>query len=626
MSALIRNEVCRVTSSCLKRHPIQTLQILHAMTDRYEIVSQLGEDVLGSVYLADDTMLQRRVMFRHVEYGDNPVVATRGDSWRKDFGTYAGKLSTMQHPNMLTIYDISIEESGAFVVTQFVQGESLAERLEQGPLGQLGVHRMAADMLEALHAAHQSDVFHGALHTGSIKRVHRATGGHRYLLVDLGLNQLTSMVRAEKVKVADPILMAPELHKDDHEPDAKADLFMLGQLCYTALVGGHPFSDKTTEECLEAYSTDGMPPLEDYVEGVNPEFSAWVMRLLEYDPEDRPEDTGAAMVDLHTIQLDEPEPNVPGRTHAVDEQQIPTSTTAPVVAVVQPDTGAYAGVSGATGSVHIAAANSATRAAGGALDLTQGHVVNGIDPMAGAIEDHKKKEKMMYILAGVTLLLISGLFIGLMNRGGKDQKEAQSEEVVNEHSIQIEKGVMVNTVAKQGSPVVVDLDGDKSLDWLVAAEIPSALKRIDKVDGLYIQSLQLVDAQNEHSMLANPIRFKSGGKVIFPKAATNEGKGSKPGAGYEVQLRIPAKETQSISVSLYVVQKLCDIRVEVSDPRSDEVKVKVIPSTEEGVIKVPILINKPEPGDFYIIKVVSTSAAANGAFMIGLSGVQIERQ
>ena len=146
-----------------------------------------------------------------------------------------------------------------------------------------GVHRMAADMLEALHAAHQSDVFHGALHTGSIKRVHRATGGHRYLLVDLGLNQLTSMVRAEKVKVADPILMAPELHKDDHEPDAKADLFMLGQLCYTALVGGHPFSDKTTEECLEAYSTDGMPPLEDYVEGVNPEFSAWVMRLLEYE-------------------------------------------------------------------------------------------------------------------------------------------------------------------------------------------------------------------------------------------------------------------------------------------------------------------------------------------------------
>ena len=194
------------------------------MTERYEIVSQIGEDQLGSLYLADDTMLQRRVMFRHVEHGDSVAAASRGDSWRKDFGKFAGKLSTMQHPNLLTIYDISIEDSGAFVVTQFVKGDSLAERLERGALGQIGVYRMASDMLEALHAAHQSDVFHGALHTASISRVHRAAGGHRYLLVDLGLNQLVSMVKGEKVNVADPVLMAPELHVKNHQPDAKADL------------------------------------------------------------------------------------------------------------------------------------------------------------------------------------------------------------------------------------------------------------------------------------------------------------------------------------------------------------------------------------------------------------------
>jgi len=322
------------------------------MTERYEIGTQLEEDVLGTVYLAEDVMLQRRVRLRRIAYGDSEEVKKRDDSWRKDFAKYAGMLGATQHPNMSTIYDVAIEDTGATVVTQFIDGESLVERLKKEPIGQVGVFRMADDMLDALHAAHELGVFHGALHTGSIIRVDRAAGGHRYLIVDLGLNQLASMVKAQKVTVADKVLRAPELHDEERELDAKADLFMIGQLCYTALVGGHPFSGKSMEECLKAYQKDGMPHLNNYVEGVDPEFADWIMSLVECDPEKRPKDTGEAMSQLHTIELSEPEPNVPGETHAVVEHNI-ASTDEPepvpeTVPVIDP--------------VHAAAANSAAAA------------------------------------------------------------------------------------------------------------------------------------------------------------------------------------------------------------------------------------------------------------------------
>ena len=336
------------------------------MSDRYEIATQLEEDVLGTVYLADDVMLKRRVMLRKIEFDDAEEAKKRDESWRKDFAKYAGMLGAAQHPNMLTIYDVSIQDDGANVVTQFIEGEPLVERLEQGPIRQVGVFRMADDLLDAMHAAHKRKVFHGALHTGSVVRVSRASGGHRYLVVDLGLNQLASMVKGKEVTVADLVLRAPELHEEGRRIDEQADLFMIGQLCYTALVGGHPFAGKSSEECLEAYQADGMPHIRDYVEDVDSVFADWIMRLVASDPEKRPKDTGEAMRELHKIELSEPEPNVPGETHAIPSYTSPDE----LVEQAEPATAP------AVDPVHEAAANSAA-ASQKAANMTHAQQVAG---------------------------------------------------------------------------------------------------------------------------------------------------------------------------------------------------------------------------------------------------------
>lgn len=599
------------------------------MIDRYEIVSQLGEDLLGAVYLADDTMLQRRVMFRHIEQADRKVVESRSDSWRKDFSKFAGKLCNMQHPNLLTIYDISTEDDGAFVVTQYIEGDSLAERLEKGALGQVGVHRMAADMLEALHAAHQSGVYHGALHTASVSRVHRAAGGHRYLLVDLGLNQLVSMVKGEQVSVADPVLLAPELHDRDVEPDARADLFMLGQLCYTALVGGHPFSGMDADECVAAYQSKGMPPLSDYVENVDPGFAEWVMRLVSHDPLARPMDTAEAMVSLHTITLDEVAPNVPGETHAVELAEMPQlrASTGPVAATPATPVSTFGNPTPqrqpANSAVHAAAANSAAKAQG--LGLGLGTSAQSAGALHQDIVAEAKKKTLKLTLSGIlAVLVVGGLFIMLNQRQSEQQASSDAAESEALPSVQISQAMMVNTNAEREDPVVVNLDTANSLDWLVTTTLPSPENYTSKIDGSYIQSFQLSDVKSEYRYTQPSVNFKSGGKKLLPRAATGNHTGSKPGAGYELLLRIPAEATESFTANLYFLQRYCDVRVEIDTPESESAEVKLIPATDAGVLCLPIEINHPKPGDFYTIRLLSTSSSVSGAFSIGLCGVSIE--
>ena len=585
------------------------------MADRYERINELSKGVLGTVYLAEDTMLQRQVMFRHIEHNGGSDQESRDDSWRKEFAQYAGKIGAMQHPNMLAIYDIAVKDNDAHVVTQFIEGETLAERLERGALGQIGVYRMAHDMLEVIHAAHEADVFHGALHTESIRRIHRASGGHRYLLVDLGLNKLTSLVQGEKVKVADPVLMAPELYDNDKEPDAKADLFMLGQLCYTALVGGHPFSDKSSEECVAAYNGQGVPALEQYVEGLDPHFSAWVMSLIDGDPEKRPVDSGEAMVKLYAIQLAESEPNVPGKTHAVVAQYVAPASEPNILTSSHPLQMAT------TASVNIEAAPTAAT----------GHVaVGGVPSVDSVVKEKKGKTAIIYVVSGLVAALMIGIMVVAFRGDEEDEKsEVGTAEAIEEnakkgeHLISIGKEVEVN--ADGQPPVTVDLENSKTLDWIVGTGIPIASNYREKENGDYIHSVNSVVADKELRLQSVPVRFKLRNETLLPRSGIYKNGKAKRGAGYEIQMRIPSKKVSSITVNLYMIQKGGDIRLEVTRPRDDSREVSIIPFTGPRSVMIPVKIDNPTPGDFYTLKANSETERGK-AYMICLSGVLIEEQ
>ena len=424
------------------------------------------------------------------------------------------------------------------------------------------------------------------------------------------------MVKAENVQVADPVLMAPELHNKEQKPDAKADLFMLGQLCYTALVGGHPFSDKSSDECLEAYQSDGMPHLDHYVENLNPDFAAWVMSLIECDPEKRPKDTGEAMVLLHAIQLDEPEPNVPGKTHAVDEQQVSQDSAPQVLTATQPVM-----MGAATASVHIAAANSAAYQ----MEMTQAQMINAANQETLRKNDEKEKKKMLIIIGSLVAVLIIGIIFVALRGGGEDEPVKEDDVAeVGEYALSIGEGVTVHTAAEQNNPVMIDLDDENTLDWLVSKKIPISTQYTTKGDR-YFKSVQLVKADGEHFMVFNPVRFTTGGETILSRSSILPSKGGTVGSGYEIQIRIPIDDASSVTLDLYIVQKSCDVRVEVVNSNEGSTKFKDVAKAEHRVIKVPVVIDHPEAGQFYTIRVLATSTGPNGEMQIGLSGILVNK-
>ncbi|MBT8044900.1 MAG: protein kinase, partial [Verrucomicrobiae bacterium] len=433
------------------------------MTDRYRIIKLISKDPAGGMYLAEDTTLEREVVFRHI---DTDSDTERTEEWAEEFTKFSGKLCALQHPNLQTIYDISTDEGGVSIVTQYVKGESLAERLERGPLQQFGAYRMATDLLEALHAAHTSGVYHGALHTGSVRRLPKATGGHRYIIVDLGLNTLATMVKGEDVHIADPVLLAPELHVENPDPNVRADLFMLGQLCYTALAGGHPFADKSPEQCAAAHLAGELPPLLDFAPGVQADFVDWIKHLTAGDAAQRPGSIKQAMKSLQEISINEPEPNIPGKTQAIGTavpQPPPTAQAVPTAEPVNQDAQQT--------TVHEPATSTANK-------------------------------KPIIVIACLSVLIVAALIgVVIMNSGGGDETvDKQSSGLPDGVKVHLHDVVTINTMENRQKPVTIDLESDKTLDWTVAIGAPASMKREQKDGVSYIQSLFAKGKFKEYAM------------------------------------------------------------------------------------------------------------------------------
>lgn len=556
------------------------------MTDRYEIINLISKDPAGGMYLAQDTTLERKVVFRHI---DSDHKDDRPESWAKDFANFSGKLCTLQHPNLLTIYDVAVDDDGVSMVTQYVEGESLAERLEQAPLMQMGAFRMASDLLEALHAAHTTGVYHGALHTGSVKRLPRATGGHRYLIVDLGLNTLATMVKGEDVHIADPVLLAPELHDEKNKPDVSADLFMLGQLCYTALAGGHPFAEESPEECARAHLAGELPPLVEFAPEIQPDFSAWVMHLSAGEKSQRPASIKEAMESLQKITINEPEPNIPGETHAVVATPVEAAVPILEASTVEPPPA----------------------------------------PVPSYVDTEKQSNKKpVIIIASLCVFIGLGLWLGLTRNGddveaGIDNALSAIPEGVKVHLHDV---VLVNTMAKREEPVMVDLETDKTLDWMVVTGVPASSNRKEKEEGHYIQSIFAVGKFKGFAMKKVPVKFKAGEEELVPMAATDSKKGhnAKLDDGWEIIFRVPKKHEGSVIISLYMTQWHNDFDIAVTIPSEKEPIKLSVSKQEPGVIQIPLEIPKPKAGGFYSIKITTASSDPKEGYSMGINAVLVE--
>jgi len=583
------------------------------MPDRYQIINLIEKNKLGSIYLAEDTVLQRKVIYRVF---DNNVQ----NSTLEGFSQYTGKLCALQHPNLLPIFDIAKHENGYCMVTQVLEAESLEERLKKGPLSPVGVYNMASNLLDALLTTHAVDLYHGAFRTDSIKRVPSVRGGHRYIIVDFGLDRISSMICGTPVFMADPVLMAPELIDGTSFPNASTDLFTLGQLCYISLAGGHPYAEKTPPERLHAYRQGGLPHLSTYADNVQKDFADWIMSLVKPSPGDRPISVQSAMVSLHAIRLNAPAPNVVGKTQAV-AGVTPNQATAPI--------------SNAAPYTKIAATR--PMQTGGTLIADRPtKKVRVYQPSAAPKETGRI---FRFLAVVVTLLLVIGLaafaltkadlFSTLQNKIQTTlQKTPKPPEIPPHEKPQLVAQSLHYIPLREDVPPNVKFNSKKLKDWTVVTGPPAATTRKTKGNGkLYIKNILAIGKFTEFIAPKKKVAFQTQQFLITSNLSitnTSQGK-AKQGEGWDVVIKVPEEHNSPLKVTLLMFQKGCDFEILVTSPHTanENITTLTVPQSSPGMVSIPITIEKPRSG-YYSFKVLSSLAIPEAYFEMGLVSVFVE--
>jgi eukaryotic-like serine/threonine-protein kinase len=268
----------------------------------YRLEKKLGAGGMGVVYAAWDERLERRVALKQIR----PEIA--GDLLRQRFRREARAVAQLDHPSIVRIHDLLETPDGDWLVLQYVEGPTLAQRLREGPLPPARVAAVAVDVLSALEAAHSQGLLHRDL---KAENVMLAPSG-RALVLDFGLAKLYATQPG--ASPCDTIpgtaggtlgivgtyrAMSPE-QANGLPLDPRSDLFSLGVLLYEAATGITPFQAATPLATLARVCTHLQAPARELVPAVPESLSALIDSLLEKDVERRPRSAGEALARIES--------------------------------------------------------------------------------------------------------------------------------------------------------------------------------------------------------------------------------------------------------------------------------------------------------------------------------------
>ncbi len=271
---------------------------------RYEIHSQLGAGGMGEVYLAQDTKLDRKVALKILQIGNNPstdplqsVKTPRTTDLVRRFVQEAKAASALNHPNILTIYEIDEIDSEQFIATEFVDGETLRQRIRLGAVTPRDAIDIGIQIAGALNATHSVGIIHRDIKPDNIML--RRDGIVKVL--DFGLAKLTrdpqlntdSLAPTQNlfntgagIVLGTAQYMSPEQARG-LEVDARTDIWSLGCVLYEMVSGRQPFAGLTTVDVMSGILSREPHALISYLPEGPRELERIVFRALRKDREER---------------------------------------------------------------------------------------------------------------------------------------------------------------------------------------------------------------------------------------------------------------------------------------------------------------------------------------------------
>jgi serine/threonine-protein kinase len=276
---------------------------------RYEIRSQIGAGGMGEVYLAQDTKLDRKVALKILPL----KLAADRDRMRR-FVQEAKAASALNHPNIITIHEIDETDSGHFIATEFIDGETLRQRMRNTSTKLAEVLDVATQIAGALAAAHVAGIVHRDIKPENVM----LRGDGIVKVLDFGLAKLTERASPDSVdteaatrtptKTEPGMVMGTAIYMSPEQArglpvDARTDIFSLGVLIYEMVAGRLPFEGSNTNEILASILSDNEPPpLARFAQDVPRELEHIVSKALRKDREERYQTVKDLLIDLKDLR------------------------------------------------------------------------------------------------------------------------------------------------------------------------------------------------------------------------------------------------------------------------------------------------------------------------------------
>jgi serine/threonine protein kinase len=261
---------------------------------------------MGEVYLAEDLKLDRRVALKLLPAGTSADLQARQRLLRE-----ARAASALNHPNIVTVHAVEEADGLDFIVMEYVEGETLRDKIERGPLGYAELLAVAVQAAEAVAAAHRLGIIHRDLKPGNIV----LTPGGGVKVLDFGLAKRVSVPEALEMEAGRdsslsdkgiiigtiPYMSPEQTHGEALDP--RSDIFSLGSVLYEAATGKRPFIGPSALAVMHEIAVTDPPPPSALRPGLRKDFDQVLQRALAKDRDKRfrlAEEFACALRDLST--------------------------------------------------------------------------------------------------------------------------------------------------------------------------------------------------------------------------------------------------------------------------------------------------------------------------------------
>ena len=293
------------------------------IADRYDLSEILGRGGMSVVYRAVDRVLDRTVAVKVLPaaFAEDPTLVER-------FAREARAAASLNHPNIVAVYDSGTDRSVHYIVMELVAGVDLAQALrDRGPLPVAEAAEIAAEIADALAAAHAAGIVHRDVKPANV--MVQPSGSIKVL--DFGIARArddAELTRATTVLGSAPY-MAPEVALGG-SADERSDIYSLGCVLYEMLTGGPPFMADLPLAVMHQHANVEPRPVRTLRPEVPAALDELTLRMLAKQPDERPQHAAGVVPALRVAAWDDTQSDVPTRV-APRPAEAPTRRASPVV-------------------------------------------------------------------------------------------------------------------------------------------------------------------------------------------------------------------------------------------------------------------------------------------------------